>query len=118
MTFFEKTKTGRLKLPKSFKQTTERDPLLNWYGYPLAKIGDYVHAGSGVSAGTVGRICSIKSLPIVNGPDMVYAEVECLDGKIQSPWLDQAIVLDYSAIQEVKDFYISNGRPERIKVRW
>jgi hypothetical protein len=27
-------------------------------------------------------------------------------------------VIDAAALQEVKDFYITDGRPERIKVTW
>lgn len=28
--------------------------VINWCGMPVAKIGDYVHSGNGVSAGTIG----------------------------------------------------------------
>lgn len=61
MPFFIRTKTNRLKLPDTLKKLPGDKPdtsgtVINWCGMPVAKIGDYVHSGNGVSAGTVGRL--------------------------------------------------------------
>jgi hypothetical protein len=41
-----------------------------------------------------------------------------LSGEIKSTWVTYTLVIDYEAVQEVKDFYVADGRPERIKVSW
>lgn len=121
MIFFDRTKTGRLKLPKTFKKVTDLagwGKTHNWCGQPLAKIGDYVISGNGISAGTVGRVKSLNNFNMHIGYDRWVGDVETLDGKINNAWTEWMTVINYNAIQEVKDFYIQDGRPERIKVDW
>ena len=131
MTYFARTKTNRLKKPKfktiEIDQTSDR---LNWCGQPHAQIGDYVcQQGPAISAGTVGKIVAIDTGWLqrygIQGNIMgrhyslnTPATVELLDGKLDDIWLWYLTVIDASAVQEVKDFYINNGRPERIKVLW
>lgn len=130
MPFFVRTPTGRLKLPKNLKKLPE-DQLdtsgttVNWCGMPVPKIGDYVHIGNGVSAGTVGRLISTKDFGQKANPNhscgLDYwwsGEVETLAGTIEHSWIWGMTPLTAEAVQEVKDFYIQNGRPERIKVDW
>jgi len=45
-------------------------------------------------------------------------KIEMLSGEVKTEWVTYALVIDYAAVQEVKDFYIADGRPERIKVSW
>ena len=126
MTYFAQTKTGRLKKPASLKGVPHKKTNLtiNCHGLPLAKVGDFVfQTGCGISAGTVGRIIKIDPRWSIaynspNDPLHLSAEFECLNGKIESTWLWYLTAIDYDAVQEVKDFYIADGRPDRIKVTW
>jgi hypothetical protein len=123
MTYWIRTKTNRLKLPtrKKLESVDISGTTVNWCGEPVAKVGDYVYmSGATVSAGTVGRVLSLKDYGTFQ-PGYEHwwsAEVETLSGKINSGWLWTLSVLPYNAVQEVKDFYIVDGRPERIKVSW
>ena len=117
MAFWERTKTNRLKRPSSIKKA---DPKwdskylpTNWCGQKNAVVGDYVHYDGSVSAGTVGKVIEIGANSLG-----YTAEVEMLSGKVEGCWLGALTVIDYAAVQEVKDFYINDGRPERIKVSW
>lgn len=102
MSFWDRTKTNRLKLPAALAQNA---------GIPLASEGQFVHAGSGVSAGTVGKIIAVS---------MLFGEkaitVEMLDGTQHDGGASAVIVIPYEAIVEVKAFY--EDRPHRIKVAW
>lgn len=123
MAFWIRTKTNRLKAPvkKTLKKVDVSGIKINWCGEPVAKVGDYVYmTGAGVSAGTVGRVVSMKDLG-TSQPGYEHwwsAGVETLDGNTNNGWLWTLSVLPYNAVQEVKDFYINDGRPERIKVSW
>ena len=126
MSYFELTKTNRLKKPSHLKTIKDdKNDRINWCGQPCAQVGDYVFpTGSGISAGTVGRIIDIEQGK--SGADRwgdhyalgTLATIESLDGKTSNMWLWYLTVIDYSAVQEVKDFYINDGRPGRIKVSW
>ena len=123
MTYWIRTKTNRLKKPtrKSLKKIDISGTTVNWCGDPVAKVGDFVcMSGAGVSAGTVGQVVALKDLGTFQPGYGIWwsAEIEALDGEIYNEWLWTLSVLPYSAVQEVKDFYIADGRPERIKVRW
>lgn len=128
MAYWTRTKTNRLKAPakKALKKVDVSGVKINWCGDPVAKVGDYVYmTGAGVSAGTIGRVVSLEdfgaaAMPnIHSGNDHWWsAEVETLDGESNNGWLWTLSVLPYNAVQEVKDFYIADGRPERIKVSW
>jgi len=128
MTYWIRTKTNRLKAPakKALKKIDISGTTVNWSGDPVAKVGDYVYmTGAGVSAGTIGRVVSLEDFgdgsgkPIHSGNTHWWsAEVETLDGSTNNGWLWTLSVLPYNAVQEVKDFYIADGRPERIKVSW
>lgn len=130
MTYFIRTKTNRLKMPP-FKKVDNVDvtgTTIDWKGNPVAKIGDYVQRGGmGVSAGTIGRLVRTRNYGSSqpgfekhygSPTDWWSGDVECLDGKTESGWLWAMTVIPYTAVQEVKDFYIADGRPERIKVDW
>jgi len=128
MAYWIRTKTNRLKAPvtKALKKVDVSGVKINWSGNPVAKVGDYVYmTGAGVSAGTVGRVICLEDFGDGSGKDIHSgnthwwsAEVETLDGESNNGWLWTLTVLPYNAIQEVKDFYINDGRPERIKVSW
>jgi len=128
MSYWTRTKTNRLKAPakKALKKIDVSGVKINWCGDPVAKVGDYVYmTGAGVSAGTIGRVVSLEDFgdgsgkPIHSGNTHWWsAEVETLDGNTNNGWLWTLSVLPYNAVQEVKDFYIADGRPERIKVSW
>ena len=122
MTYFVTTKTGRLKAP-AFKEVDLNEGLCgcNLRGQPAAKIGDYVFvSGRGISAGTVGRVIALDNT--FNKQEShtinVSATFERLDGTTDCTWLWYLTVIDYATVQEVKDFYVSDGRPDRIKVTW
>lgn len=125
MTYFTKTKTGRLTAP-AFKKVDIDEGFrgLNLRGQVAAKVGDYVFtSGRGISAGTVGRITSLNETKYQSKPDtphtvQVSATYERLDGTTDNTWLWYFTVIDYAAVQEVKDFYINDGRADRIKVTW
>lgn len=129
MSYFTTTKTGRLKSP-AFKEVDLADGLqgLNWRGQVAAKVGDFIHAsGRGISAGTVGRITAIDTTTFAykggsRGEGLhtinTAATYERLDGTTDTTWLWYMTVIDYAAVQEVKDFYINDGRADRIKVTW
>jgi hypothetical protein len=130
MTYFTRTKTNRLKRPNYQEIAKDlNNDRINWHGQSLAQVGDYVYKrGTGISAGAVGKIISIdtnycQKHYISRGKQVHYgmhtpATIEFLDGKRDLHWLWYLTVVDYSAIQEVKDFYINDSRPERIKVTW
>lgn len=129
MSFWIRTKTNRLKAPvrKKLDVPDTSGNSVNWCGDPVAKVGDYVLSGNSVGAGTVGRVVSLSNLGQSQpGFDQHYsspkdwwaADVETLDGKISGGWLWAMTVIPYTAVQEVKDFYIADGRPQRIKVSW
>ncbi len=124
MSFFERTKTNRLKKPKHIKTVREFDKMISSSGQPLAKVGDYVFQHFlGISAGTVDKVIAIREELFKLQPSENYVlrtpvEVEFLDGERKLIWMWHLNVIDYSAIQEVKDFYLNEGRPERIKVTW
>lgn len=118
MAFWDRTKTNRLKLPKTFKRVerVHGDESHTWCGQSIPVVGDFVHCGSGVSAGTVGRVVDTKTFKMPH--EMISLHVETLDGKINKGWAIGATVIPLSAVNEVKDFYFADGRPERIKVTW
>lgn len=118
MAFWVRTKTNRLKLPPTFKRVDRQGETHTWCGQPLPRVGDYVHVGSGVSAGTVGKVINIKTFKFSGQDGMISIDVETLAGKIQQGWAIGSTVIDYAAVQEVKDFYIADGRPDRIQVPW
>jgi hypothetical protein len=126
MTYFTKTPTGRLRAPKSKRVNEDYSgTVVTVFGGPAPKIGDYVLSSPGVSAGTVGRVTSIKDYGsgaypgFIGAPNFQWVcDYEGLDGKQHSMWAWALVVIPYSAVQEVKDFYIADGRPERIKVEW
>lgn len=121
MAFWDRSKTNRLKKPKgvtlAYSTFDDKNPLkINMYGQPMAKVGDYVFVGNSPSAGTVGVVRSVdRKICCHGGPSI---EVEMLSGEIKWEWVTYALVLDYAAVQEVKDFYIADGRPQRIQVPW
>lgn len=127
MTYFIRTKTGRLKAPPNLVDRNTQLALglqgLNLRGQVAAKIGDYVFFnGKGISAGNLGKVIKLTTYPII-GRDTVHtidiaAEYELLDGTVTSTWLWYLTVIDAAAVQEVKDFYINDGRADRIKVTW
>jgi hypothetical protein len=133
MTYFARTKTNRLTKPKlkqiSHEQWTANDKL-NWCGQPHAQPGDFVYlSGRPINAGTVGRIVDVDADYIKNMTAQGHsvgdhfssgtpAKIEFLDGNQHRTWLWYLTVIDAAALQEVKDFYITDGRPERIKVTW
>lgn len=115
MTYWIRTKSNRLKKPSFLKADPHwrKHFPTNWCGQNNASIGDYVHQDGSVSAGTVGRVIKITQTSIGEG-----VEVEMLSGEIKLCWRGACTVIDYAAVQEVKDFYINDGRPDRIKVSW
>jgi len=118
MSYWIKTKTNRLKAPKR-SESAAFDSGLTWEGLSKANIGDYVYwYRTAISAGTVGRLVSLTKSTMPGKGNASWATVETLDGKTKEGWDWFLSVIDYSAVQEVKDFYISDGRPERIKVIW
>lgn len=122
MAFWDRSKTNRLKKPAGAKlayMTPEKETMskkITFYGCPWPKIGDFVFVGNSPSAGTVGRVRSYDTSFICNGGPSI--EIEMLSGEIKSSWVTYALVIDYAAVQEVKDFYIADGRPQRIQVPW
>ena len=131
MNYFGRTKTNRLKKPR-FKEIAadNSNDRVNWIGQPHAQVGDYVYqAGPAISAGTVGKIVDIDADRIERLNSQGHrigthytmhtpVTIEFLDGKRNQLWLWYLAVIDASALQEVKDFYINDGRPDRIKVTW
>ena len=132
MPYFERTKTNLLKKPSHLKKVdSEINDRWNWCGQPHAQIGDYVliTGFSGVNVGTVGKVIDIhfNEIAELNAQghqiDDHYthntpATIEFLDGHIDEAWLWSLTVIDYNAVQEVKDFYINDGRVDQIKVSW
>lgn len=124
MPFFARTPSNRLKLPATlirvpFTDLIQSGTTINWCGMPVAKVGDYVHIyGSGVSAGTVGKLLSIENLSMEGHAPEWSGFIETLDGKIREQWLWAMTPLTEEALQEVKDFYIQDSRSKRIKVSW
>lgn len=122
MAFWDRGKTNRLKKPKQFKLAyTTPDSItmgkkVTFYGCPWPAVGDYVFVGNSPSAGTVGRVMAYDYSYICNGGPSI--EMEMLSGELKSTWVTYALVIDQAAVQEVKDFYIADGRPERIQVPW
>lgn len=121
MAYWDRTKNNRLKKPAgvklNFSTFDEENPdNITMYGQPFPEVGDYVFVGNTPSGGTVGKVLSYKSDYECHGGPAV--EIEMLSGEIKTEWVTYALVIDYSAVQEVKDFYINDGRPERIKVSW
>lgn len=116
---FQLTKTGRLKAPpfKDINIYPNIDPMKNFAGHPIAQLGDVVARwGSGVSAGTVGKVTSV---PKDSGHALGFGfTVELLDGNTDMWWAVNSYVLTPAQLQEVKDFYINDGRASRIKVAW
>ncbi len=113
MAYFEHTKTGRLKKPPKVKTYHELDT--------MPKVGDFVQQMPPVGAGTIGRVVALEaSHPYGREATQFdcYIVVEFLDGHTDSAWAHNTWPLTYEAVQEVKEFYIQDGRPERIKVRW
>lgn len=122
--FFDRTATNRLKLPKSFKKIPDIDITgltTNWAGQPVAKVGDFVHFSSGVSAGTIGVVTSLEDLgsggrDLGNKPKVwLGAKITALSGEKDSAWLWSCLVIPKEAVQEVIDFYMADNRPQRIK---
>jgi hypothetical protein len=124
MPYWTRTKTGRLKKPAHLKAIDfeTRSLSVNWCGQPHPVVGDYVHVHGGISAGTVGRITTISHEWATgcnkDDPLHIHGIAELLDGTNGDTWIWYMTVLPYEAVQEVKDFYIAEGRPERIKVSW
>jgi hypothetical protein len=129
MGYWIRTKTNRLKAPKrkSLDPIDISGATVNWCGEPVAKIGDFVYLTGSISAGTVGRLVGQQDLGRsqpgfenhYGSPDhWISGDIETLDGKVNSEWLWTISVIPYTAVQEVKDFYINDGRPDRIKVSW
>ena len=121
MAFWDRSKTNRLKKPAHYKLAystfDDKNPnKINMYGQPMAKVGDFVFVGNSPSAGTVGIVKKIdRQVRCHGGPSI---EIEMLSGKVDWAWITYALVIDYAAVQEVKDFYIADGRPQRIQVPW
>lgn len=131
MAYFEKTRSNRLKKPSHLQKVDSSiNDKWNWCGQPHAQIGDYVLiTGGTVSAGTVGKVTDIQFNYIAemnaqghqlgdHYTSMTPATIEFLDGHTEKTWLWYLTVIDSAAVQEVKDFYINDGRPGRIKVSW
>lgn len=121
MAFWDRSKTNRLKKPAHLKlgysTFDDKNPnKINMYGQPMARVGDYVFVGNSPSGGTVGKVIAIDRKTQCHGGPAV--EVEMLSGERKWEWVTYALVIDQAAVQEVKDFYIADGRPERIKVPW
>lgn len=124
MAFFDVTKTGRLKAPKrssiphdDFIQAYRTPDEVNLFGDPMVQVGDYVYTTGSISAGTVGKVIGFSTIPCTPDP-MLFAEVELLSGQIKGQHPEYLVKCPYEAIQEVKDFYINDGRSSRIKVIW
>lgn len=125
MTYYALTKGGRLSRPKDLKEVDLDFGIqgFNWCGQVAAKVGDFINpTGRGISAGTTGRVLEL-TYRWVDDPAKpcttdISAKMEFLDGKTGTTWLWYLTVIDYSAVQEVKDFYINDGRSDRIKVTW
>lgn len=121
MAFWDRGKTNRLKKPKGMKLAylTDTNHMAStkttMYGCPWPNVGDYVFVGNSPSAGTVGRVRRYGTYICHGGPAI---EIEMLSGEIKTEWVTYSLVLDYAAVQEVKDFYIADGRPQRIQVAW
>jgi hypothetical protein len=120
MAYWDRTKNNRLKKPAgvklNFSTFDEENPnKITMYGQPFPEVGDYVFVGNTPSGGTVGKVLSYTEYECHGGPAI---EIEMLSGEVKTEWVTYALVLDYAAVQEVKDFYIADGRPERIKVSW
>lgn len=108
MTYFTRTKTGRLSAPKnklSYEEKIER---------PLPELGTFAHKGRSISAGTVGKVIEVDT----KSYGEVLVRLEFLDGTTEGNWNWFTTPIPYEAVQEVKDFYVADGRPERIKVSW
>ena len=132
MSYFEKTKTNRLKKPSHLKEVDSQiNDRWNWCGQPHAQIGDYVLSTGfgGISAKTVGKVTDIHFDYIAEmnarghqiGKHYTHgtpATIQFLDGHIDQTWLWNLAVIDYNAVQEVKDFYINDGKIDQIKVCW
>lgn len=122
MAYWDRSKTNRLKKPKGVKLAYMTDPdIINktrttFYGCPWPNLGDYVFVGNSPSAGTVGRVRRYKTGYECHGGPAI--EIEMLSGDIKTEWVSYSLVIDYAAVQEVKDFYIADGRPQRIQVPW
>lgn len=120
MAFWDRTKNNRLKKPAgvklAFSTFDEDNPeQLTMYGCKWPAVGEFVFVGNTPSAGTVGKVIQYGEYECHGGPSV---EIEMLSGEIKHEWVTYALVIDYAAVQEVKDFYITDGRPERIKVYW
>ena len=118
---WQRTPKGRLKAPTFPKLSDEEFWAINPFEEtvhktPLSKINEFVYIReSGISAGTVGKIVEIQSMPNYGN----HVKVQTLDGKIRLEKQPHCIVIPYSMVQEVKDFYIiEEKRPDRIKVDW
>jgi hypothetical protein len=110
------TKTNRLKAPVHNRPVHVDVKTHNYWGEPLAQLGEYVLVGRSVSAGTIGRLVAVK--------DMWFqscgwgCKVEMLDGTMREEWQSWCFKITPDMLQEVKDFYINDGRAGRIKVSW
>jgi hypothetical protein len=122
MAYFQKTATGRLKMPKMDQRVYHKGDK----DIPEIKVGDFVYmGGKSVSAGNIGKIVKLENHG-TNGkyaghfvpPNDWHATAEMLDGTEDGTWFYAIAVIPESAVQEVKDFYINDGRSERIKVTW
>ena len=117
---------GKLKFPFKFQQNlyphSSVPVTTNLYCQSYPTIGDYVFCGpaSGVmSAGTVGIIVRDAS----NDPGMAGIhdglwEIEKLDGELDCSWKYITGVLTKDQVLEIKQYYINDGRPNRIKAGW
>lgn len=107
-------KKGRLKYPIKVCDSPKG---YNCYGQPFLSVGDYCcdTSNGGLSAGTVGKITS------VNYDDSVYDgsfRIQMLDGHIESAWRHCVGSITEEQVQEVVDFYLADGRADRLFVKF
>lgn len=113
---FLNTPSGRLKFP--YPKPPKVWALgTNFCGLPLISTGDMVTiTGNGIAAGTVGVALSVKEHPdYAVDVHRHSATVQYLDGKQEEEWSYFLTKLSREQVQEVIQFYVDRGRPQRVK---
>lgn len=117
----EVMKSGHLKFPRVGKcEFVNNKTKINFYGEPYVKVGDYVSTGSNrrLTAGTVGVVLYKGMMFKTSGLSLQeQAEtltVLMLDGTISLEHDYRPAALTRDQVNEVIDFYVNAGRPERV----
>lgn len=111
------SKNGRLKYPIKGNYSEDIPYGYTAYGQAHPKPGDFVCDTSNgmLSAGTVGRIISENTKEKIHGGSY---QIQMLDGAIKGSWRYGVGLMTEQQVQEVVDFYVADGRANRVFVKF